>query len=74
MPSTAFNSLVAMMRARPLKRDATIAEIRERFERLAPLLGSPPGGVTVGPCTIAGRPAERYKPAGAPRDSVARRT
>lgn len=70
MPSTAFNSLVAMMRARPVNRDATIAELRDRFERMTPLLGAPPSGVKITQEILAGRNAERYTPVSAPGDAV----
>jgi len=70
MPSTAFKSLVTMMRARPLVRDATIADLRDRFERMTPLLGAPPVGVTISRETLAGRNSERYTPIGAPSDAV----
>lgn len=70
MASTAFNSLVAMMRARPVVRDATIRDLRERFERMTPLLGETPKGVRIERKTLAGRNAERYTPVGAPSDAV----
>jgi acetyl esterase/lipase len=70
MPSTAFDSLVAMLRARPLARDASIEEVRDRFERMAPLLGAPPDGVSIAPGTLAGLRAERFTPGGAPCESV----
>ncbi|MCC6798084.1 MAG: alpha/beta hydrolase [Candidatus Hydrogenedentes bacterium] len=70
MLSTAFNSLVSMMRARPVVRDATIAELRDRFERMTPLLGAPPSGVRITQEILAGRNAERYTPVGAPNDAV----
>jgi len=70
MPSAAFDSLVAMMRANTVPREASLEEIRDRFERLAPLLGAPPEGVDIAPCTLAGLRAERFTPSGASADAV----
>lgn len=70
MPSTAFGSLVSMMRSNTVPRDASLEETRDRFERLAPLLGAPPDDVEIVPTTLAGLSAERFTPRGAPADAV----
>lgn len=65
MPSTAFDSLVAMLRANPIAPGTPLAEVRDRFERIVPLLGRAPESVSVAPATLANLAAERYMPAGA---------
>ncbi|NUM56014.1 MAG: alpha/beta hydrolase [Candidatus Hydrogenedentes bacterium] len=70
MPSKAFETLVAMQRARRPQRDASVENLRDRFESMVPLLGPPPDGVTIEPGTIANLRAERFIPSGAHSDSI----
>jgi len=70
MASVQFESFVSMMRARPISKDATVEEIRTRFERMAPLLGPPPKSVSITRILLAGLEAERFQPENPDGDGV----
>lgn len=70
MPSTAFNSLVAMLRANPIAPGTSLAEVRDRFERIVPLLGRAPENVAVAPAALGNLSAERFMPTDAVQGAV----
>jgi acetyl esterase/lipase len=69
MPSKQFDSLVAMMRARPIDPCASIDRLRENFERIVPLLPSP-SDVRVEKTHLGARAAEIFTPSTVRSDAI----
>ncbi|GMU91935.1 MAG: alpha/beta hydrolase [Candidatus Hydrogenedentota bacterium] len=69
MPSKQFESLVAMMRARPIDPDASIERLRENFERIVPLLPTPPD-VRIEKTHLGARAAEIFTPPTVRSDAI----
>lgn len=63
MPSQQLQSLIAMVRARPIDRDAGVQEMRAGFERIAELFPTPQE-VAVDAVSASGVPAEWIAPPG----------